>query len=277
MTKIKKAIQYIFIAIIAIPVILFYHFFFMCPYSKNPSKIPFEKRYQKARRLSSIVVKAFFSRYFTYNLDVFNKSEKQGMLVINHYSNLDPLVVCACCSKPVTFVGKVEAFSFPFVGKILKVLEAYPLDRDNVVSQFTTIKNIVSHLKDEKKPPIVVFIEGTRNKHPETPCLPFHPGTLKMAAMAGVNVYPSALYGSFRHLTLKSFLHHYPIFVNIADPITPEEVKNSDLNELAEKVRKNVDDKVNEFRKMDQCFIYRQLLTNHRKALETIVDIGVKS
>ena len=53
MTKIKKAIQYIFIAIIAIPVILFYHFFFMCRYSKNPSKIPFEKRYQKQPQIKN--------------------------------------------------------------------------------------------------------------------------------------------------------------------------------------------------------------------------------
>ena len=276
-TKIRKAIQYIYIGIVAIPGIAFYHFFFNVRYAKNPSKYPFEKRYKNIKRLSKLVLFAYRSKYQLYNLDEFNKASGQTMIVANHLSDLDPLVVAATFDRPVTFIAKKEAMDFPFVGTVLKALEAFPIDRDNVVSQFSTIKKIVTHLKDESKPPVVVFIEGTRNKNPETDCLDFHPGTLKIAQMANVPVIPVSLYGTFRHLTLKSYLHHYPVFVDAGKTVSAEEVKSLDLNEFAKDLQKQIDDKVDEFRKIDQCFIYGQWLTRRRKALETIVDLGVKS
>ena len=277
MTKFKKAIQYIFIGLFAIPAIVYYCVFYIFRYAKNPQKYPFEKRYDKVRKMAKFVLQCYGSKFFFYNSELINNSNEQSMIVCNHLSDLDPLAVITMSKRPLTFVAKKEAMSYPFVGPVLRALEAYPIDRDNVVSQFATIKAIVKHLKDKSKPPVVVFIEGTRNRHPETRCLDFHPGTLKIASMADVPVVKLSIYGTFRHLTLKSYLHRYPIFIDISKPISKEDVKSKDLNVFAEELKKDVDDKIDEFRKLDQSFVYAQWLTRHRKALETTVDTCVNS
>ena len=272
----RKLFIYLKIIIICGPVIIF-DYFRNIKYARHPEKYPFEKRYTMARKEIMFVLKRFHIDPQIENQEILLKAKKPQLIISNHYSVLDPLMYIVCSVRPITFLSKKENLKVPFVGQILKMLQAFTINRKNVLSQVKTLQQIGEFLKDESKPSVIIFIEGTRNKQPAGDLLPFHPGTLKIAYKANCEIVPVSMYGTFRVLKMKSYLKKYPFFWTINQPITPEEYKDVGTIDLAEKIRKLLGEQVEEFRQKDREYIYAQKLTVRRKALETIVDLGKNS
>ena len=273
----RKLFQYIKIVLIAAPVILYYHFFYMLRYSRHPEKYPLEKRYKIARKEISFVIGLFHLDYTMENFEEFTSSKEKSLLISNHLSFFDPLMIIIKSEKPVTFIAKKEVFKMPFVKRVAKAIEVFPLDRDNIMSQLCEIKKVVSYLKDPNKPSVIVYIEGTRNRNPENPCLDFHAGTLKIAQMAGCPINVAATYGSFRALSMDSCLRKYPVYFSIIRTIPSDEFKKTNTNDLAGALRKEVDAKVDYLRGLDKKYIESMKISDKKKALETRVDIRANS
>lgn len=269
----RKLLSYIRIGLTAGVRIIYYNFKYFRKFVKHPEKYPYEYRYATFRRLVLYVLKKFHVDYKVTGFEKFENLKGRALIVSNHHSDADPLVMIALHEKPITFISKKEAFDFPVIGNGLRALEAYSLDRDNVMNQIQQIKDIVAHLKDEKKPDLAVYIEGTRNKHPEDGCLPFHAGTLKITKMAGVKVMPVTIYGTSRILSSKSYLKRYPAFIDYLDPIDYTKLEQFDTNDEAAKLRKAMDKNIDRIRKLDFDYINAQKLSRKRKALETVIDI----
>jgi len=275
--KFLKLLQYLKILIISVPVILYYHFFYMLRYSRHPEKYPLEKRYKIARKEISFVIGRFHLDYHLEGLDTFLNAKEKSLLISNHLSFFDPLMIIIKSEKPVTFVAKKEVFKMPFVKRVAKALEVFPLDRDNIMSQLSEIKKIVTYLKDPTKPSVIIYIEGTRNKNPENPCLEFHAGTLKIAQMAGCPLMVASTYGGFRALSMHSHLRNYPVYFSIDEVISVEDAKKYNTNDLAGMLRKKIDTKVDYFRGLDIKYFENSKLSNKRKELETRVDVRAKA
>ena len=273
----RKFLQYLKIVLIAGPVIIYYHLFYMIRYSRHPEKYPLEKRYKVARKEISFVINRFHLDYHMSGLETFTNSKEKCLLISNHLSFFDPLMIIINSEKPVTFVAKKEVFKMPFVRQVAKALDVFPLDRDNIMSQLSEIKKVVSYLKDPNKPSVIVYIEGTRNKNPENPCLDFHAGTLKIAQMAGCPINVAATYGSFRALSMHSCLRKYPVFFSILETIPSDEFKKINTNDLAGGLRKKVDAKVDYFRGLDKKYIESMKISSKKKELETRVDARINS
>ena len=270
----RKHLSYIRLGFTAGVELIYYNLRYLRKFSKNPSKYPFEFRYKIIRKMVLKVLKHFHVDYKIEGFDAYKQVKGKCFIVSNHHSDADPLVMVANHEDPITFVSKKEAFDFPIVGNALRGLEAFSLDRDNLMNQISQIRDIVAHLKDETKPNLVVYIEGTRNKSPEDGCLPFHAGTLKISKMAGVPVVPVSLYGTSRILSSKSYLHKYPAWIHYQEPIDYTKHDPFDTNEEAAKLRKQIDNDIDRIRQLDLDYIYNQKhLTKKRKALETIIDI----
>ena len=272
-----KFFQYLKIILIAAPVILYYHFFYMIRYSRHPEKYPLEKRYKVARKEISFVIGLFHLDYQLEGLEKFTESKEKCLLVSNHLSFFDPLMIIIKSEKPVTFVAKKEVFKMPFVRQVAKALEVFPLDRENIMSQLSEIKKIVTYLKDPSKPSVIIYIEGTRNKEPANPCLEFHAGTLKIAQMAGCPIMVGATYGGFRALSMKSCLRKYPVYFAITSILSVEDAKKVNTNDLAGSLRKEIDNKVDNFRAQDIEYFKKTKLKPKRIELETLVDARAKS
>ena len=255
--------------------IIFNHFVFNIKFARHPEKYPFEKRYKVIRKEIRFVFRRFHLDYKTKNLESFYKLNRKCLIISNHLSDFDPLAFVAVSEKPITFVCKQEVFNFPFVGKVAKALECFPLDRKNLMNQISQIKNLVSYLKDENKPSVLVFIEGTRNKDPGAPCLDFHPGTLKVALMANVPLYLSSIYGSSRILDKKSYIKKYPVFFDFIRLIDTEEAKAYNTTQLAPMLQKETNEAVNAQRALDKEYINALRMSKKRKELETRFDISV--
>lgn len=277
MTKLRKFFQYLLIILIAVPVILYYHFFYMIRYSRHPEKYSLEKRYKVARKEISFVIGLFRLDYQFEGLEKFTESKEKSLLISNHLSFFDPLMIIIKSEKPVTFVAKKEVFKMPFVRQVAKAIDVFPLDRENIMSQLSEIKKIVTYLKDPNKPSVIIYIEGTRNKFPENPCLEFHAGTLKIAQMAGCPIMVAATYGGFRALSMKSCLRKYPVYFAIDSILSVEEAKKTNTNDLAGALRKQIDAKVDLFRADDIAYFEKSKLSKKRIELETLVDARAKA
>ena len=249
----------------------------MIRFARHPEKYPLEKRYKIARKEISFVIGRFHLDYHMEGLDKFVHSNEKCLLVSNHLSFFDPLMIVIKSEKPVTFVAKKEVFKMPFVRQVAKALEVFPLDRDNIMSQLSEIKKVVSYLKDPNKPSVIIYIEGTRNKHPENPCLDFHAGTLKIAQMAGCPLMVAATYGGFRALSMDSCLRKYPVYFSITSILPMEEVKKTNTTELADSLKKEIDAKVDNFRVEDIKYFENSKLSKKRIELETRVDARAKA
>lgn len=269
----KKYLSYLRIGLTAGVILTYYNLRYLKRFSRHPEKYPFDYRYKVIRKMVLLTLKHFHVDYKVDGFENFSDLQKKCLIVSNHHSDADPLIMVAIHEKPITFISKKEAFDFPIVGNALRALEAFSLDRDNLMNQVHQIRDIVAHLKDESKPNLVVYIEGTRNKKPENPCLPFHAGTLKITKMANVPVIPVAIYGSSRILSGKSYLKKYPAFVEYMPKIEYYNYEVFDTNEEAAKLRKAVDKRLDEIRQKDLEYVYSQKISRKNKARETIIDI----
>ena len=273
----RKFFQYLRIVLICVPVIIYYHFRYMIKFSRHPEKYPLEKRYAIARKEISFVINKFHLDYKFSGFEKFTQRKEKCLLISNHLSFFDPLMIIIQSEKPVTFVAKKEVFKMPFVKRVVKAIEVFPLDRDNIMSQLSEIKKVVTYLKDVNKPSVIIYIEGTRNKYPENPCLDFHAGTLKIAQMAGCPILVGATYGGFRGLTIHSYLKRYPVFFNVFEEIGVEEFKKSNTNDLAGSLRKKVDTEVDKLRALDKEYVLNSKINKKGKELEIRVDARAKA
>lgn len=249
----------------------------MVKFAKHPERYPFEYRYQIARKEISFVLKHFHTEYNVKNIDKFLNMKSKALIISNHLSLCDPLVLIANSEKPITFIAKKEVFKMPFVGKVAKALEVFSLDREHIMSQLSQIKEVVNYLKDPTKPSVIVYIEGTRNKEPGTPCLDFHPGTLKIAQMAGVPLISYATFGTFRVLDGKSYVSPYPTSLSFLTVYEADMVKKANTTEFATLLKKEIDDELISLITYDKKFVLNTKISDKRKKLETRCDVNANS
>lgn len=269
----RKILSYLRIILTAGVVILYYHLVYFIKYSRHPEKYPYELCYKRVRKLVIFVLKCFRVDINVDGYEKFSDLQEKCMIPSNHHSDADPLIMIALSPKPFLFVSKKEAFKYPIVGRVLKLLHAFSLDRNNLMNQIGQIRDMVANLKNPNEADMLVYIEGTRNRTPEKESLPFHAGTIKIAKMAGVKVLPCAILGTSRILTKKSYLRRYPVHVKFLDPIDYSKYEKFDSFIEAEVVRNKIDESLDNMRSLDFDAINAMKISKKKKTLETRLDI----
>ncbi|MCL6636130.1 MAG: 1-acyl-sn-glycerol-3-phosphate acyltransferase [Peptococcaceae bacterium] len=112
------------------------------------------------------------------------------VLVANHVSYWDPVVVGCAFNRPVHFMAKAELFNIPLLSPLIRALGAFPVRRDR--SDRSAIRTAVKLLEEGHI--VGVFPEGTRSRTGEL--MKPHLGAALLAAKAGVPMLPVALSGT---------------------------------------------------------------------------------
>jgi 1-acyl-sn-glycerol-3-phosphate acyltransferase len=88
-------------------------------------------------------------------------ADEKFVLVAPHRSFLDPVYI-AITAYPFqfSFMAKKELFEIPFLGWLIRKMNAFPVDRDN--PGVSAIKTPVNHLKNNELN-VVVFPSGSRH------------------------------------------------------------------------------------------------------------------
>lgn len=117
--------------------------------------------------------------------------DRNYIIVANHVSNFDPLLLALKWKKPVHFMAKEELFKIFIVGWVLKMVKMIPVRRGEADRK--AVKESLDYLK--KGEILALFPEGTRNKKKEG-LLPFHSGAAFFSKSSNLEVLPVAILGT---------------------------------------------------------------------------------
>lgn len=231
--------------------VLWDYFAWMIKYSRHPERYPIEERYKKVRSLIRFILRHFHCDYNVKNIDILAKQEKPCLIVSNHISNADPLVLIANSEKPLSFVAKIEAKKFPFIGRCIRCIDGVFIDRSDIKKSFEAIKE-TSEKIIKNNISYCVFPEGTRNKNPYTNVSDFKPGAFKIATLANCNVVSVGLFGTFRILETKYNNKRFPIGINFINEYTADQIKEIKTTDLALKIHDEVQEVVTDLIAIDK-------------------------
>lgn len=153
-----------------------------------------------------------------------NIPKGKAILICNHYSNSDVVVLGTSIFRRQYFLAKKELFNKKFNSWFLKRMGAIPIDRQSI--DLKAIKSCLNLLKKDKL--LTIFPEGTRNKTEEA-LLEIKNGAGMIAIKSGAPIVPMWL-----EKKPKAFRKNRLI---IGKPISMEEYQNKKLsNEVLEEV-----------------------------------------
>jgi 1-acyl-sn-glycerol-3-phosphate acyltransferase len=114
------------------------------------------------------------------------------LLVSNHQSHLDPVLIGLACPRQLKYLARVGLFFWPFSWWI-RALGAVSIDRESALAG---IKTTLKLLKNGDA--VVVFPEGSRT--PDGKLHPLLPGFCVLARRSGATIVPVAIEGAFNAL-----------------------------------------------------------------------------
>ncbi|MGI6588544.1 MAG: lysophospholipid acyltransferase family protein [Peptococcia bacterium] len=158
------------------------------------------------------------------------------VLIGNHVSLWDPVILACSVDRTVHFMAKEELFKIPLLGKLISLLNAFPIKRGQPDRNALRIAN--KTLKDGKV--LGLFPEGQRSKTGEL--LPFHPGAALFALRAGAPIVPMYLGGT---KTTFPLTFRGKIKVSIGKPLFYEDLYGKKISsEDLEKVTSEIMDQM---------------------------------
>jgi len=162
----------------------------------------------------------------------FPRDRAQGFLLLaNHRSSADPMLLQASTSRPLTWMIAREFAEAPAIAWLLNIIGIIPVNRGG--GDRGSVKTAIQMLRDGHC--IGIFPEGKINTTTD-PLLPSHAGVGLIALRARVPIVPCWIQGApYKGSLFSVFFMRAKVTVNIGQAITPLE--------LAEKMKQIVTDK----------------------------------
>jgi 1-acyl-sn-glycerol-3-phosphate acyltransferase len=120
-----------------------------------------------------------------------------GILIANHISGLDPLLIQSVCSRLIVWMMAREYYEIPQLNGIFRAISAIPVDRSG--RDMPAMRSALRALDSGRI--LGIFPEG--KIEPNHDLLPFQTGVALMASRAGVPIYPAYLDGIQRNLSMR--------------------------------------------------------------------------
>jgi 1-acyl-sn-glycerol-3-phosphate acyltransferase len=113
------------------------------------------------------------------------------LLIANHQSYLDPVLIQAVVRRPMYTMAKSTEFSAPITGRLLERLKSFPVRRFQTDPQ--AVRITLRHLRQGRG--VGIYIEGERTW--DGRLQPPRLGTVRLILKAGVPVYPAGISGAY--------------------------------------------------------------------------------
>lgn len=158
-----------------------------------------------------------------------------GLVMSNHQSNLDPVIIGLCCERRLNYVARQTLLTFAPLRWLLNSLDAIPIDRDGI--GLGGLKETLRRLKRGEL--VLLFPEGTRTRDGEVQSI--KPGFCALARRAEVPLVPVAMDGAFDAWPRqRSFPRPATIHVQFGEPILPAQVKLFSDEQLVQEVERRI-------------------------------------
>jgi 1-acyl-sn-glycerol-3-phosphate acyltransferase len=154
-----------------------------------------------------------------------------ALLVANHLSYLDVIVLGILLPRPLNYVARSTLF-FPPLGALIRSIGAFPIQREGMGA--SGLKETLRRLRDGGV--VVLFPEGTRSPDGELGAL--KPGIAALASRARVPIIPAAVAGTFEAWPRDRLVPRpHAIRVHYGPPILPEEWEDRSPEALVALIR----------------------------------------
>jgi 1-acyl-sn-glycerol-3-phosphate acyltransferase len=162
-----------------------------------------------------------------------------GLVVVsNHESYADILVLLASLPLPVRLLAKRSIFRVPVLGWSIRAAGFVPVDRGVRSRGAATVEAALRLLKSGRS--IVVFPEETRARDGDL--LPFKPGAALLALRSGFPLLPVGISGTRRSLPRGSFsVTPGPVALAIGQPIPVAGRSARDRDDLTREAREAIE------------------------------------
>jgi 1-acyl-sn-glycerol-3-phosphate acyltransferase len=143
---------------------------------------------------------------------------RSAVLVANHASYLDPLVLMAAIPQEFHFVAKRALADYPLIGMVIRKAGHLTIEKAALRSRLAGADDVVRRLENGER--LLIFPEGTFARAPGL--LPFRLGAFRAAVDAGRPIVPVALAGT-RHVLPDGtwLLRRGQVSVTIGAPLDP--------------------------------------------------------
>lgn len=162
-------------------------------------------------------------------------SEGPAIVLSNHQSHFDPVLVGLSCPRRLHFLARSSLFRGGFAW-LIRSLNAIPVERDGL--GLGGLKETMRRLKNGNF--VLVFPEGTRT--PDGSVQPIKPGFSTLAKRAKVPLVPVGIAGAWEIWPKKAKLPKLfgVIHICYGPAIYPEEIEQMDQRELVAEVERRI-------------------------------------
>ena len=162
-----------------------------------------------------------------YTLEVVGEfKDEANILLINHQSMLDIIVLEEVHPKNLCWIAKKEIADLPVIGQIIHIPQMISVERENKRSLIKLVKDAQDRV--EKGRVLAIFPEGTRSHSKEL--LPFKGGAKIIADKLNLKIQPIVITGS-DILDVKNFSFKSGkikiICLDLIDTADPEWLENA--------------------------------------------------
>lgn len=156
------------------------------------------------------------------------------LIVSNHQSYLDPLLLALGLKRELTFMARRSLFRNRWFGMLIRALNAFPVTRSG--SDAGALREAVNRLKNGWA--LVVFPEGTRTR--DGSIGPFQHGASLIARRASVPVVPAVLEGPFRAWPRRGGMRLERLSVAFGKALMPDEYTNLSREAFTRRLRETM-------------------------------------
>lgn len=140
------------------------------------------------------------ARIHTVGLEAIDPS-RTYIFMANHVSNIDPPLLLPLIPRRTSVMAKKELFSYPLLGKTMRLGSLVPVDRSNREAGIGAVRAAAEVLRQGIN--MTIFIEGGRSF--DGKLLPFKKGPFYLAEECSVPVVPVTISGTHYMMPKRRF------------------------------------------------------------------------
>ncbi len=156
------------------------------------------------------------------------------LLVSNHLSHLDVLVLGILLDRPLNYVARSTLFFWP-LGPFIRSLGAFPINREGMGAE--GFKETLRRVRSGGM--VALFPEGTRS--PDGDLAELKAGIARLVQKTRAPIVPAAIAGTFEAWPRsRPFPVPHPLRVHFGPPISPDQAASLDADALTALIRAQI-------------------------------------
>ncbi len=177
-------------------------------------------------KVSRFLFRLFFQHICHWKVEGRENLPRKGPVVVicNHVSYWDPIVLGAALDRTVFFMAKEELFRIPLLAQVIRAWGAFPVNRN--ISDQAAFRKALKLLKMGQV--LGIYPEGTRSKHGGLQ--PFQDGAFLLASLSNAPVLPVAVRDT-KHIFSKGRFHTFSVRIGKPFKMPSGRLKGEELKE----------------------------------------------